>query len=107
MTPYSAFMLGAATNTYGTNLANFWVYNPENYKFEDIKRWAYRLDISTYLLFKLYLHIYYLRICPGLSLPSTCGATGPPSRGRQTSAPSPTAWRRGPTLPWAGAAQTG
>ena len=38
MTPYSAFMLGAATNTYGTNLANFWVYNPENYKFEDIKR---------------------------------------------------------------------
>ena len=50
MTPYSAFMLGAATNTYGTNLANFWVYNPENYKFEDIKRWAYRLDISTYLL---------------------------------------------------------
>ena len=38
MTPYSAFMLGAATNTYGANLANFWVYNPENYKFEDIKR---------------------------------------------------------------------
>ena len=38
MTPYSAFMLGAATNTYGTNLANFWVYNRENYKFEDIKR---------------------------------------------------------------------
>ena len=48
MTPYSAFMLGAATNTYGTNLANFWVYNPENYKFEDIKRWAHQLNISTH-----------------------------------------------------------
>ena len=57
MTPYSAFMLGAATNTYGTNLANFWVYNPENYKFEDIKRWAYHRDISTYLLSKLYLYL--------------------------------------------------
>ena len=47
MTPYSAFMLGAATNTYGTNLANFWVYNPENYKFEDIKRSVHQLNICT------------------------------------------------------------
>ena len=75
MTPYSAFMLGAATNTYGTNLANFWVYNPENYKFEDIKRWPYHLDISTYLL-STYL---------GLCQLSTCGATGPQSRGGITS----------------------
>ena len=50
MTPYSAFMLGAATNTYGTNLANFWVYNPENYKFEDIKRLEYHKDESAFLM---------------------------------------------------------
>ena len=40
MTPYTAFMLGAETSTYGTNLANFFVYDPETYKFRDIKRFV-------------------------------------------------------------------
>ena len=38
LTPYSAFMLGAWSSYYGTSAMNFWVYNPDNYKFEDVKR---------------------------------------------------------------------
>ena len=82
MTPYSAFMLGAATNTYGTNLANFWVYNPENYKFEDIKRSVHQqsIDISPPTTYSI------PNIHPGLCRQSMCGATGQQSRGIQTSA---------------------
>ena len=41
LTPYSAFMLGAHSNHYGHSLKNFWVYNPENYRFEHIKRFLH------------------------------------------------------------------
>ena len=41
LTPYSAFMLGAHSNHYGHSLKNFWVYNPENYRFEHIKRFIH------------------------------------------------------------------
>ena len=37
MNEYTVYMMGADTNHYGTNLANFWQYNPENYRFEDLK----------------------------------------------------------------------
>ena len=67
MTPYSAFMLGAATNTYGTNLANFWVYNPENYKFEDIKRLGITMMYqSAFLMTVHYIKVCASRACVGL-----------------------------------------
>ena len=37
MNEYTVYMMGADTNHYQTNLANFWQYNPENYRFEDLK----------------------------------------------------------------------
>ena len=40
LTPYTAFMLGVNSEHYGTKAENFWVYNPENYKFEDINRYV-------------------------------------------------------------------
>ena len=55
MNEYTVYMFGADTSHYGTNLANFWQYNPENYKFEDLKNkfvpvehvWGYWTNAKT------------------------------------------------------------
>ena len=39
LTPYTAFMLGVKSNHYGTSTENFFVYNPETYKFHGINRY--------------------------------------------------------------------
>ena len=40
LTPYTAFMMGVNSDHYGTKTENFWVYNMENYKFQDMNRYV-------------------------------------------------------------------
>ena len=40
LNPYKTYILGSESKEYGISTENFWVYNPESYRFSDLKRFT-------------------------------------------------------------------